>query len=112
MPIAIEQTIQVLQIIVQSGPLGTNVCLQPATAFKLYLDRCPVEQIPLAAKQMLGLHRHFVFAPDRCQRQPEPALLVGNVLTHLAAALPPLPTGFWDQRPKKSRPLAASLGPG
>jgi hypothetical protein len=111
MPISIEQTRQVLQIVVQSGPLGTTVCLQPATAFKLYLDRWPVEQIPLAAKQMLGLRRHFDIAPERCQRQPELALLVGNVLTHLAA-LPPLPTGFWDQRPKKSRPLAASLGPG
>jgi hypothetical protein len=81
--------------------LGTNVSLQPATTFKLYLDRWPVEQIPLAAKQMLGLHRQFVFAPESCQRLPELALLVGNVLTHLAAALPPLPTGFWDQRPKK-----------
>ena len=81
--------------------LGTNVFLQPATAFKLYLDRWPVEQIPLVAKQMLGLHRQFVFAPESCQRLPELALLVGNVLTHLAAALPPLPTGFWDQRPKK-----------
>jgi hypothetical protein len=81
--------------------LGTNVSLQPATAFKLYLDRWPVEQIPLAAKQMLGLHRQFVFAPESCQRLPELALLVGNVLTYLAAVLPPLPTGFWDRRPKK-----------
>ena len=85
--------------------LGTNVSLQPATAFKLYLDRWPVEQIPLAAKQMLGLHRQFVFAPESCQRLPELALLVGNVLTYLAAVLPPLPTGFWDRRPKK-RPAA------
>jgi len=81
--------------------LGTNVSLQPVTAFKLYLDRWPVEQIPLAAKQMLGLHRQFVFAPESCQRLPELALLVGNVLTYLAAVLPPLPTGFWDRRPKK-----------
>jgi len=81
--------------------LGTNVSLQPATAFQLYLDRWPVEQIPLAAKQMLGLHRQFVFAPESCQRLPELALLVGNILTYLAAVLPPLPTGFWDQRPKK-----------
>ena len=85
--------------------LGTNVSLQPATAFKLYLDRWSVEQIPLAAKQMLGLHRQFVFAPESCQRLPELALLVGNILTYLAAILPPLPTGFWDQRPKK-RPAA------
>lgn len=85
--------------------LGTNVSLQPVTAFKLYLDRWPVEQIPLAAKQMLGLHRQFVFAPESCQRLPELALLAGNVLTYLAAVLPPLPTGFWDRRPKK-RPVA------
>jgi hypothetical protein len=89
----------------QALVLGTNVALQPATAFKLYLDRWPVEQIPLAAKQMLGLHRQFVFAPESCQRLPELALLAGNILTYLAAVLPPLPTGFWDQRPKK-RPAA------
>lgn len=82
--------------------LGTNLAqAQPLTIFCLYLDRWPVEQIPLAAKQMLGLHRQFVFAPESCNRLPELAFLLGNILTYLAAILPPLPTGFWDRRPKK-----------
>ena len=81
--------------------LGTNVSLTTETAFKMYLDRWPVEQVPLSAKQMLGLGRHFVFDPESCQRLPELSLLAGNILTHLAASLPPMPTGFWDRRPKK-----------
>lgn len=81
--------------------LGTTLSLAAETAFKMYLDRWPVEQVPLSAKQMLGLGRHFVFAPESCQRLPELSLLAGNILTHLAASLPPMPTGFWDRRPKK-----------
>ena len=84
--------------------LATNVTLRPETAFKMYLDRWPVEQVPLVAKQILGLGRHFVFAPESCQRLPEMALLAGNILTYLAATLPPMPTGFWDRCPKK-RPV-------
>lgn len=81
--------------------LGTNVSVTSETAFKMYLDRWPVEQVPLSAKQMLGLGRHFVFAPESCQRLPELSLLAGNILTHLAASLPAMPTGFWDRLPKK-----------
>ena len=82
--------------------LGTNLMhAQPETIFLLYLDRWPVEQIPLVAKQMLGLHRQFVFAPESCYRLPELAFLLGNILTYLAAVLPPMPTGFWDRHPKK-----------
>ena len=81
--------------------LATNVALKPESVFALYLDRWPVEQVPLAAKQMIGLHRQFVFAQESCQRLPELALLAGNILTYLAAVLPPMPTGFWDQHPKK-----------
>ncbi len=81
--------------------LGTNLSAQAETIFRLYLDRWPVEQPPLVAKQMLGLHRPFVFAPISCQRLPELALLAGNILTYLAAILPPIPTGFWDRHPKK-----------
>lgn len=81
--------------------LATNVSLSPQAAFCLYLDRWPIEQVPLVAKQMLGLQRHFVFAPESCQRLPELALLAANILTYLAATLPPLPTGFWDRYPKK-----------
>jgi len=81
--------------------LGTNLSSQAETIFRLYLDRWPVEQPPLVAKQMLGLHRQFVFTPVSCQRLPELALLAGNILTYLAATLPPIPTGFWDRHPKK-----------
>ena len=82
--------------------LGTNLQqTEPLTIFCLYQDRWPVEQIPLVAKQMLGLHRQFVFAPESCCRLPELALLLANILTYLAAVLPPMPTGFWDRRPKK-----------
>lgn len=82
--------------------LGTNVEAQPKTIFCLYLDRWPVEQVPLVAKQLLGLGRQFVFAPTSRQRLPELALLAANMLTYLAAVLPPLPTGFWDRRPRRT----------
>lgn len=82
--------------------LGTNLCLKPVSLFKFYLDRWPVEQVPLVAKQMLGLHRQFVFAPESCQRLPELAMLVGNILSYLALVLPPIATGFWDRRPQKT----------
>jgi hypothetical protein len=82
--------------------LGTNLRqATPLAIFCLYQDRWPVEQTPLVAKQMLGLHRQFVFAPESCCRLPELALLLANILTYLAAVLPPMPTGFWDRRPKK-----------
>lgn len=68
--------------------LGTSLVAKPASIFCLYLDRWPVEQIPLAAKQMLGLHRQFVSAETSGLRLPALALLAGNILTFLAAALP------------------------
>jgi hypothetical protein len=111
------------QILVFHNPLydtplvvGTNVRAQPRSIFCLYLDRWPVEQLPLAAKQMLGLQRQFVFAPTTCWRLPALALLAGNILTYLAAVLPPLATGFWDRAPKRTpgrlrRVLAQSAFP-
>ena len=80
--------------------LAATLRLRPATSFALYQDRWPVEQVPLAAKHMIGAHRQFVFAVQSCQRWPELALIVGGLLTYLAAALPPIPTGFWDKQPK------------
>ena len=80
--------------------LATNLRLEPSSAYLIYRDRWPVEQPPLAAKQMIGLHRHFVFAPDACFRLPELGLLAGAVLTYVAASLPPIPTGSWDRSPK------------
>ncbi len=82
--------------------LGTNLSLQPLSIFGLYQDRGPVGQVPLVAKQMLGLHRQLVFATESCQRLPELAMLVGNVLSYLALVLPPMPTGFWDRCPQKT----------
>lgn len=81
--------------------LGTNLQATPAAVFRLYLDRWPVEQIPLAAKQMLGCQRQFVFTHISCWRLGELAFLVGNILTWLAAILPPQPSGYWDRHPKK-----------
>lgn len=66
----------------------------------LYRDRWPVEQVPLAGKQMLGGGRQFVFAAESCQRLPELNLLAGSIVTYLAATLPAVPTGFWDRNPK------------
>jgi hypothetical protein len=80
--------------------LAATLRLRPLTNFALYQDRWPVEQVPLAAKQMIGAHRQFVFAPQSCQRWPALTLIVGGILTYLAAALPPIPTGFWDKQPK------------
>jgi hypothetical protein len=82
--------------------LGTNLAVQAETIFRLYLDRWPVEQPPLVAKQMLGLHRQFVFVPTCVLRLPELALLVANILTYLATVLPAMPTGFWDRQPKRT----------
>jgi hypothetical protein len=74
--------------------------LMPKTVFQIYLDRWPVEQPPLAAKQMIGFHRQFVSAPEACFRLPELALLVGSMLSYVAAVSPPIPTGFWDRKPQ------------
>lgn len=84
--------------------LATNIAASAQAIYHLYGDRWPVEQPPLVAKQMLGLQRHFVFAPASLWRLPELALLVGNVLTIAATLLPPIPSGYWDRHPKK-RPV-------
>jgi len=80
--------------------LATPMPLQPSTVCAIYCDRWPVEQIPLAAKQMLGAHRQFVHAQESIHRLPELALLAGSILSFLAATAPATPTGFWDKHPK------------
>ena len=80
--------------------LVTPLALTPRQARDCYRDRWPVEQLPLAAKQMLGAARQFVSAPETCQRLPELALLAGAVLSYVAATTPALPSGFWDRRPQ------------
>lgn len=86
------------------GPLevATNLSASPATIFDCDHDRCPGEQVPLVAKQLVGLQRHFVFAPTSGQRLPELALVAANVLTDLAAGLPPITTGCWDRAPSRT----------
>lgn len=95
--------------------LGTNLptTVAPKTLYQLYVDRWPVEQIPLVAKSLLGCHRQFVFAPTSCWRLGELAFFVGNLLTWLAATGPAYPSGYWDRHPKK-RPAVSGdswLGP-
>ena len=82
--------------------LATPLDLPPTVLRDLYRDRWPVEQLPLAAKQMLGAARQFVHHPETCQRLPELALLAGAVLTYAAATSPALPTGSWDRQPRRT----------
>ena len=80
--------------------LATNLTLAAQDVRALYRDRWPVEQVPLAAKQMIGAVRAFVFAQETCQRLPELALLAGAILSYAAACLPAIATGFWDRNPQ------------
>jgi len=82
--------------------VATNLDCTAETAYRFYLNRWPVEQIPLVAKQLLGMNRQFVFAHQSCWRLGELAFLTGNVLAWLAAVLPPIATGFWDRHPKRT----------
>jgi hypothetical protein len=82
--------------------LATRLKLKAATVKAIYQDRWPVEQIPLAAKQMVGAHRQFVHAEESVQRLPELALFAGSILSFLAATLPAAPTGFWDRQPRRT----------
>jgi len=80
--------------------LATDMDLKAKSVYLGYKERWPVEHPPLVSKQMIGLHRQFVFADESCFRLPELSLLTGNILTHTAAILPPTPSGFWDRLPK------------
>lgn len=116
-------THQTFSLYVYSDPLYTNplvlatdLAITAHNVYLVYLDRWPVEHPPLAAKQLMGLHRQFVFADEARYRLPELALLTGNLLAHVAAQLPPLPTGFWDRIPQPTpgrlrRLLARALFP-
>jgi len=68
----------------------------------IYKNRWPIEQPPLASKQMIGAHRQFVSSEKSSYRLPELSLLAGSILTYLAAKLPPIPTGFWDTKPVRT----------
>ena len=82
--------------------VATPLDLTPQVLRALYRDRWPVEQLPLAAKQMLGAARQFVHEQETCQRFPELALLAGAVLTYAAATSPAVPTGSWDRQPQRT----------
>jgi len=65
--------------------LNSPLALSGEQLRRLYRERLPIEQLPVAAKQMLGLARQFVFAPESCQRLPELGLLAGGILMYVAA---------------------------
>jgi hypothetical protein len=79
--------------------LLTNLPMSGAEALALYRDRWPIEQMPLAGKQMIGAHRQYVFGAQSRQRLPEMALLAGSILSYVAATSPAVATGFWDRKP-------------
>jgi hypothetical protein len=82
--------------------LASTLKLKAATVKAMYQERWPIEQIPLCAKQMIGAHRQFVHADESIQRLPELALLIGSILSFLAATMPAVPTGFWDRQPRRT----------
>jgi hypothetical protein len=65
--------------------LATNLPVSAHALWGLYRHRWPIEQLPLAAKQMSGAHRAFVCRGESRHRLPEVALLAGNVLAYGAA---------------------------
>ena len=77
--------------------LVTNLPVSAQALWRLYGDRWPIEQLPLAAKQMLGAQRAFVFGQESRYRLPELALLAGSVLSYVAATSQPVASGFWDR---------------
>jgi len=82
--------------------LAIPLKLKPESVRGIYKDRWSVEQTPNSAKQMVGSHRQFVHNSEAIQRLPELALLAGSILSFLAATTPPIPTGFWDRKPKRT----------
>jgi hypothetical protein len=94
--------------------LATNLAVEEKHVRGLYLDRWPIEQLPLAAKQMQGMERAFVSSDESCYRLPELALLTSSILSFEAASTPATPTGFWDKKPRATpgrlRRVLAKLG--
>ncbi len=82
--------------------LGTDLCLQPLSLFHLYLDRWPVEQVPLVAKQMLGLHRQASLRSRKLSTSPR-ASHVGRQHFELSGTLCclPFPQASGTAVPKK-----------
>ena len=55
----------------ESLVLATNLTVSAYALWQLYQDRWPIEQLPLAAKQMVGAERAFVFGQESRLRLPE-----------------------------------------
>lgn len=78
-----------------------TVALSSEQTYQVVRSRWGVEQPPLVAKQLLGLHRQFVWAQHMRFRYPELSLLAAGILTYVASTVnTPTPTGWWDHRPK------------
>ena len=77
--------------------LVTTLTVTAYALWCLYLDRWPIEQIPLCAKQLLGAVRSFVFHSQSRVRLPAISLLAGSLLSYVAASSPVVATGFWDR---------------
>ena len=77
--------------------VATNLPVSASALWCLYRDRWPIAQVPLAAKQIVGAHRAFVFGGESRYRLPELALLAGNILAYVAATTAAVATGFWDR---------------
>ena len=77
--------------------LATNLAVSAYALWCLYRDRWPIEQVPLAAQQMIGTQRAFVFGGESRYRLPELALLAGNILAYVAATSTAVAAGFWDR---------------
>ena len=82
--------------------LLTSLSVSGESLWRLYRDRWPIEQVPLAAKQMLGGCRSFVHSRECRHRLPELCLLAGAVSLYLAATCEPVKTGFWDRHPGRT----------
>jgi hypothetical protein len=101
-------TVMVIQHPLYDTPLVVllNLTLEPAHAYQVVRGRWGIEQVPLVAKQLLGTHRQFVHADEMRFRLPELALVAAGLLIFTAACYTPIPTGWWDRRP---RPTAGRL---
>lgn len=86
--------------------VATNLPVSAFIIWQMYRDRWAVEQLPLAAKVMLGGERAYVQGTESRFRLPELALLAGNVLSYVAAGSEPVSSGFWD---RAARPTCGRL---
>jgi hypothetical protein len=77
--------------------LATNLKISAFAVAQMYRDRWTIEQVPLAAKQVLGAERSCVFGDASRFRLPELAILAGSVLSYVAASSETEATGFWDR---------------